>query len=272
MNETYNTRAIKLIVGGIGLFIIFLLIIAFFPIVVVGAGERGVVFNNASGIESRILGEGTHLRIPFLESVKTLSVRTQTSTFDEAGPNSAGSQDSQQVDLKTTVNWHLDPAQVNRVYQSVGDLNDIKDSVLNNNVQDSIKAAVSKYQALDIQRNRDKVGEMAQALLQQKVKKYHIIIENLSLTNINFSNDFNAAVEAAQVAQQQAKKAEYEVTRVTNEATAAIAKAKGEAEAQRQVQQSLTPELLQKMWIEKWNGILPTTDLGNNIPTFILNK
>lgn len=252
-NEGLSIGA-KLIIGGIALFIGLIILISIFPIVIIGAGERGVVFNNASGIEDRILGEGTHFRTPFIENVHKISIRTQTTVFDEKGSDAAGSQDSQQVDLKVTINWHLDPAHVNQVYQSVGDLDQITSSVLNNNVQDAVKAAVSKYQALDIQRNRDKVGAIAQDFLQKKVTRYHIVIENLSLTNINFSGEFNQAVEQAQVAQQNAKKAEYQVVQVTNEAKAAIAKAQGEAEAQKQVQQSLTPELLQKMWIEAWRA------------------
>lgn len=249
-----NTGSIKWIVALIAFFIILIIIVSVFPVVVISAGNRGVVFNNGSGLESRILGEGVHFRIPFIESVTQMSVRTQTTTFDEAGPNSAGSQDSQQVDLKVTVNWHLDPSKVNDIYQSVGDLDAIRESVLTNNTQDAVKAAISKFQALDVQKNRDKVGNIAQDLLQIKVKRYHIIIENLSLTNINFSADFNTAVEQAQVAQQDAKKAQYKVVQVTNEADAAIAKAKGEAAAQAAVQQSLTPELLQKMWIEAWRA------------------
>ena len=264
--------SIKWIVIGIATF--FAVIIALFnlPIVVIHAGNRGVVFSNTAGVENKILGEGVHFRTPFIENVIQLPVRTQATSFDEKGADSAGTQDSQQVDLKVTINWHLDPSHLNRVYQEVGNIDDVISKVLTNNVQDSVKQAISKYQALDVQKNRDTVANNALIILQKKVGRYRVIVENLSLTNINFSGEFNTAVEAAQVAQQKAKQAEYTVQQVKNEADAAIAKAKGEAEAQRQVQQTLTPELLQKMWIEKWNGVLPSTDLGNNTPSFILNK
>jgi prohibitin 1 len=85
-----------------------------------------------------------------------------------------------------------------------------------------------------------------------------IIVDNLSLTNINFSADFNNAVESAQVALQNAKRAEYDVKRVKNEADAAIAKAEGEAKAQQLQQQTLSPEVLQKLFLDKWDGHLPT--------------
>lgn len=262
----------KLIISGIALFIVLVIVLVNFPLVVIGAGDRGVVFNNQSGIEDRILGEGAHFRMPFLESVHTLSIKTQATTFDEKGGDSAGTADSQQVDLKVTVNWHLDASKINKIYQEIGDNNDVIAKVLTNNVQDAVKQSISKYQALEVQKNRDQVAGNALVLLQKKVARYHIVIENLSVTNFNFSPEFNTAIEQAQVAQQNAKKAEYQVVQVTNEANAAIAKAKGEAEAQRQVQQSLTPELLQKLYIEKWNGVLPSTQLGSTTPVFNLGK
>jgi len=140
-----------------------------------------------------------------------------------------------------------------------------------------VKQAVSKYQALEVQKNRDVVAGNALALLQEKVARYHIIVENLSLTNINFSADFNTAVEQAQVAQQKAKQAEYTVTQVKNEAQAAIAKAQGEAEAQKLKQQTLTPLLVQQQLVEalKTGSIkLPNTLIlgnGQSLSQFILN-
>lgn len=262
-------RIIKRVAMGVAGFIAVIVIIALFPIVIIGAGQRGVVFSNGTGVEDRILGEGVHFRIPLVETVHKMSIKTQATSFDEKGSNSAGTADSQQVDLQVTINWHLDPSKVNKIYQNIGTNDDVIANVLANNTQDAVKQAISKYQALDIQRNRDTVAETALALLQKKVKRYDVIVENLSLTNINFSSDFNVAVEQAQVAQQKAKQAEYTVQQVKNEAQAAIAKANGEAEAQRQVQQSLTPELLKKMAIEKWNGVLPPS--YGNAPLPFLN-
>lgn len=266
-------RNIKLAAFVGGIILLLVIIVSAFPVAYVPAGSRGVVFNNFSGIENRVLGEGTHFRIPFAESIIVMPIRTQVNSFDEKGADSAGTQDSQQVDLKVTINWHLDPAAVQKVYQEVGDNDAIISKVLTNNTQDSIKQAVSKYAALDVQKNRDTVAKTALALLQEKVVRYHIVVENLSLTNINFSSDFNAAVEAAQVANQNAIAAQNKVAQIKAEAEAAIAKANGEAEAQKLVQQSLTPELLQKMFLEKWNGVLPVyTGGGNPVPFLNIGK
>lgn len=258
-----------MIVGGVGLFIVLIIGIIFFPVIVVGAGERGVVFNNVSGIEPRILSEGTHVRMPFVESVINMPIKTQATSFDE----NAGTQDSQSIDVKLTVNWHLNPAKVNTIYQQIGDIEAVQNNVLTNNVQDSIKAAISKYVALDIQRNRDNVASRALNVLQIKMKRYNVIVDNLSITNINFSDQFNAAIEQAQVANQHAIAAENEVKTAQANAQAAIAQADGQAKAQEELQQTLTPEILEKLWIEKWNGVLPQYSTSNlPIPVFNIGK
>ena len=267
-----NKNSLGLTGKIIGFIIIVVLILVINPIVIIGAGDRGVVFNNFSGIESRVLGEGIHFRVPFVESVTKLSVRTQISNFEESGADSAGTQDSQRVDLKVTINWHLNPTQVNKIYQKVGDMTAVTTNVLSPAVKDSMKAAISHYVALDVQKNRDLVGSAALGLLQEKMKVYDVTIENLSITNINFSDQFNQAIEDAQVQQQKAKAAEYAVVTATNNANAAVAAATGQAKAQALLQQALTPELLQKMAIDKWNGSFPTYFGGGVLPFLNIGK
>jgi regulator of protease activity HflC (stomatin/prohibitin superfamily) len=173
------------------------------------------------------------------------------------------------VDVDVVLNWRLNAGEVNKIYQTVGNLDAVSSNVLENNVRDSIKAAVSKYVALDVQRNRDKVAATALESLQAKMKKYNVIVDNLSITNINFSEQFNQAIEDAQVQQQKAQAAEYAVKTATNNAAAAVATAQGQADSQKLVQQTLTPEILEKLWIEKWNGILPQYSTSNlPIPVF----
>lgn len=258
-----------IILGAV--FIILLIVIPNLPIVVIGAGQRGVVFNNATGIENRIMGEGTHWKTPFFESVISMPIQTQATQFDE----NAGTSDSQSVDIKLTVNWHLDPARVNKIYQNIGSIDAVVSNVLTPNTQDAIKAATSKYVALAIQKNRDNVSANALSILQSKLKKYNIMVDALSITNINFSGQFNAAVEQAQVAEQQAKAAENKVAQAKAEADQAIAQAEGQAKAQQLQQQTLTPEYLELQWINKWNGVLPAYSFGSTnepLPIFSVNK
>lgn len=233
--------------GFIGIFIVLILLVVFGPIVVIGAGQRGVVFSNLSGVENNILDEGTHFRQPFVESVIPMSIQTQSTQFTE----SAGTKDSQQINVEFTVNWRLNPAKVNVIYNNIGDIDAVTNNVLFPNAKDSLKASISKYEALQIQQNRDNVSASALTLLQGKMARYNIFVDNLSITNIDFSATFNTAVEEAQAAQQQAKQAEYQV-----------ATAKAQAQANDLKQQSLTPAILEQLALQKWNGVLPAY-LGN---------
>src|SRR3989344_4432218 len=103
----------------------FFLILFFSPIVIVGAGQRGVVFNSYSGVEERILGEGTHLRIPIVESIISVSVRTQKTDVKAE----AASKDLQTVNTDIVVNWHLDASKVNKIYQQIGDEDTVRDRI-----------------------------------------------------------------------------------------------------------------------------------------------
>jgi len=91
----------------------------------------------------------------------------------------------------------------------------------------------------------------------------------VSLVDFVFSPEFNKAIEAKQVAEQQAKQATFLVLKAAKEAEAEINKAKGQAEAQRLQQQTLTPILLQRQAIEKWDGKFPTVMGGSGALPFI---
>lgn len=258
------------IVGGIVILVIAIVILAALnPLVIIGAGQRGVVFNNGSGIENRILGEGTHFRIPLIENVQKMNVRVQKSEF----PEDTASKDLQRIKMNVAVNWQLVPNKVNKIYQQIGDNDTIVATLLTNRVQQSVKAEVSAYSAEEVQKNRDVLADKIEKNLEGKLKGYDIIITNVAITNLDYTPEFNAAIERKQLAQQEAEQAGYLKQKAQNEAAGVIAKAEGDAKAkvtnaeaeskaQALLQQSLTPELLQKMLIERWNGAYPQYMLG----------
>jgi regulator of protease activity HflC (stomatin/prohibitin superfamily) len=93
--------------------------------------------------------------------------------------------------------------------------------------------------------------------LKTRLATYHIAVDDISLVHVHFSRRFSDAVEAKQVAEQEAKRAEFVALKAVREAEAKVNLAKGEAEVQRLLRENLTPELLERQAIEKWNGTLP---------------
>jgi regulator of protease activity HflC (stomatin/prohibitin superfamily) len=95
------------------------------------------------------------------------------------------------------------------------------------------------------------------SLLTERLAAYHIAVDDISLVHVRFSNRFRDAVEAKQIAEQEAKRAEFVALKAKRDAEAQLNLAKGEAEAQRLLRENLTPEMLQRQAIAKWNGTLP---------------
>lgn len=255
MDDTSN---IKIVGGIVGFVLIVILFISALPFAFVGAGERGVVFNTMNGVENRILGEGIHFRIPFVENVTKMSIKVQKNDIKAE----AASKDLQTVSTDIVVNWHLDSGSVNKVYQNIGDEQAIVDRVLSPSVSEVVKAATAKYTAEEIISKRPLLKQDIDETLKLRVAQYHIILDDISIVNVDFSKDFNVAIEQKQVAEQNAKRAVFIAQQAEQEAAAEVNRAKGAAEAQRLQQQTLTQEILQKMWIEKWKGDVPTYVAG----------
>jgi regulator of protease activity HflC (stomatin/prohibitin superfamily) len=224
----------------------------------VGAGQRGVVFNAATGVENRILGEGVHFRVPLLESVTMVSVRVQKTDVKAE----AASKDLQTVNTDIVVNWHLDSGKVNKIYQKVGDEDAIRDRIIIPAVNEVVKAATAQMNVSDILGRRSELKANVDKLLSERLSGYDVLLDDVSIVNVSFSAEFNKAIEQKQVAQQEAERALFKTQEASASAQAAINIARGEAEANRLKQQSLSSELLQLRAIEKWDGKMPQVTSG----------
>ena len=145
-----------------------------------------------------------------------------------------------------------------------------------------MKTTIAKYTAEELITKRAEVADTLQKTLTNKLETKGIFVETISIVNLDFSAAYNNAIEQKQVAEQEAKKAEQELVKAKVEAEkkvveaqadadSKIIKAKAEAEAARIQKNELTKELIQLKWIEKWDGKLPTTSLGDD-SSLILNK
>ena len=249
------------ITGGITL-----LFMAIFlkPFAIVNAGERGVVMRLGQ-VQDTVLAEGIHPIVPLVTSVKRLSVRVQKNDFKA----DAASKDLQKVTTELTVNWHIDPRRVNKVYQQVGDSEQIVNGIVTPAVSEVLKAATAKKTAEEIITKRTELKDEIDNNLKKRLVAYGLLVDDVSLVNFSFSPEFSKAIESKQIAEQEAKQAEFGALKATKDAEAEVNRAKGQAEAQRLQRQTLTPELLQKQAIEKWNGQFPTVMGGSGALPFI---
>jgi len=251
-------------VAGTLVLLVLMVAIFFTPFVIVNAGERGVVMQFGK-VQEKVLGEGLHPIVPIVTSVQKLSMRVQKHQIQ----GQAASKDLQDVFTDVALNWHIVPQSANTVFQQIGDERNIVQRIINPAVEEVLKAVMAKYTAEEIITKREEVKAGVDDSLVKRLANYNIAVDDISLVSIHFSERFSQAVEAKQIAEQEAKRAEFVALKAIKEADAEVNRAKGKAEAQRLVRETLTPLLLQKQAIEKWNGEFPTVLGGNGALPFL---
>ncbi len=230
--------------------------------VIVNAGERGVLMQFGK-VQEQVLGEGIHVIFPTVYTVKKLSVRVQKQEISAE----ASSKDLQDVFTDVALNWHIIPEEANAIFQQIGDEKEVVDRIIDPAVEEVLKAVMAKYTAEEIITKRGEVKAAVDELLTLRLLTYHIAVDDISLVHVHFSQRFSDAVEAKQIAEQEAKRGEFLALKAVKEAEAKVNLAKGEAEVQRLLRDNLTPELLERQAIEKWDGKLPLIvgDGGKNL-------
>lgn len=234
----------------------------------VDTGNRGVVLRlqNPTG---EIKEQGFYWKTPFLEDVIEMPVQIKK----EEAEASAASKDLQDVTTKIALNYHLDPSRVGVIYQEVK--KEWASVIVQPAIQEAVKNATSKYTAEELITKRSEVREAISVNIREKVTPRGIIVDEVNIINFDFSQSFGAAIERKVTAEQEALASKNQLERIKYEAQQAIEKAKGEAESIRIQSQALTeqPQYLEKLAIERWDGVLPTymTD-GATTPFININK
>jgi len=261
---------------GVFLVLFFVAGLVWGSFVIVPAGHRGVVLLWGS-VEKRIMGEGLNLKMPFAETVIKVDVKVQPHPFKEID---AASKEYQMVKLTGMMNFHIDPAYVNDLYQRVG--LDFADKVIDPAFNDFVKEVVPTYMITEILPKREEIRQRAMQKLGDNLARYHIIVDDIYIANIRFSPEYEKAVEAKQVAQQQVEtqrqvlfqreiEAQQKVATAKGEAESILVVAQGQAKANDALSRSISPILVQYKGIEKWNGILPQVS-GGAVPFIDLGK
>ncbi len=245
--------------GLVGVVVVLVVLALLSGIYTVPAGRVGVI--TRFGAVNRVAYPGIGVKIPLVEGIVRLDVRTQKDQVDAQ----AASQDLQQVSSTIAVNYHLEGDQAVSVYQNIGA--DYADKVIAPSIQNAFKAVTAQYTAEQLIKDREKVRQNAEEQLKEQLAQYHVVVENFNIVNFNFSDAFNQAIEAKQVAQQQVETAKQHLAQAQVDAQTAIAQAQGQADAQAKLRDAgaLTPEYLQYLALTKWDGKLPQVT-GGTIP------
>jgi regulator of protease activity HflC (stomatin/prohibitin superfamily) len=254
----------------------FIVLVAWGSFVIVPAGHRGVVLWWGS-VEKRIMGEGLNLKVPFAETVIKVDVKVQPHPFKEID---AASKEYQMVKLTGMMNFHIDPSYVNDLYQRVG--LDFANKVIDPAFNDFVKEVVPHYVITEILPKREEIRKRAMEKLGDNLQRYHIVVDDIYISNIRFSPEYEKAIEAKQIAQQQVEtqrqvlaqreiEAQQKVASAKGEAESILVVAQGQAKANDALSRSINPILVQYRGIERWNGVLPQVS-GGALPLIDLGK
>lgn len=237
-------------------------VLLFFSVTTVGAGHRGVLLQLGE-VKPKVLDEGLHFLIPFIQTVQPIEVRVQK----EESSQTAASKDLQTVTATVAVNYSVDPTSVNKLYQEIG--MDYKGRIIDPAIAEALKAVTAQYTAEELISKRPEVSAKVKEMLEDKLTKYFMKLEEINIKEFAFSEEFNKAIEQKQTAEQNALKASRDLERIKIEAEQQITQAQAEAESLRLKKAEVTPELIQLKEIEvqekalqKWDGKLPAVTGG----------
>lgn len=276
------------IIGSIVALIV-AIILAFSMIKTVPTGYTGIL-TTFGKVEPNTVSAGVHVIAPWQKIVKldnrTQKVSVETDTF---------SKDIQQVKVSLAVNFCIDQATAQELYKTVGV--NYYESVVLPRILENVKAVVAEYSAENLVAKRGELSDEILTRLTDDAAAYGINIISISVEDIDFTDEFTDAVERKQVATQnklaaeteQAQKtmeeqaaadravisakakaeqdviaanAELEVTKI--QAEAALYAGEKEAEMNKRIAESLTPNLVKYYYIKQWEGVLPKTVLGED--------
>jgi regulator of protease activity HflC (stomatin/prohibitin superfamily) len=227
--------------------------------VIINPGEAGVLSILGSARYGALL-EGFHLKPPFVSRVDIYDVTVQK--FEV--PAQSSTKDLQQLSASFAINFRLDPLQVVDIRRKQGSLQNIVSKIIAPQTQESFKIAAARRTVEEAITKREELKHDFDVALGERLDKYGILVLDTSVVDLTFSVEFSRAVEEKQIAEQRAQRAVYVAQEAEQEAEANVNRAKGQAEAQRLLRETLTPELLQKQAIEKWDGKFPMVMGGNN--------
>lgn len=238
----------SLVLGTIAAVVLFLALNAF---VIINPGEAGVISILGKARDGALL-EGLHIKPPLISRVDVYDVTVQK--FEV--PAQSSTRDLQELSASFAINFRLDPTQVVEIRRKQGTLQNLVSKIIAPQTQESFKIAAAKRTAEEAITKRPELKQDFDDALSARLDKYGVVVIDTSVIDLNFSREFAKAVEDKQIAEQKAQRAVYIAQEASQEAQADINRAKGRAEAQRLLAETLKASggklVLQKEAIEAW--------------------
>lgn len=276
----YDTdKAIFKVIVGVGV-----CVLIWMSFGTVKAGEVGV--RTTLGAVSGIVEPGLYLKVPFIQKVNKINVKTLTVNYDKNGNEGdakdtsalfGASKDLQDVRIGVVVNYHINATKAAQIFTQYRSTENFELNVIEPIIREIVKSTSAQYTAEELVTKRTEFSDRVNGLLVQRLSEKDVIMERFSVTNFEFSTAFAQAIESKVTAVQSAEAAKNKLEQVKFEAQQQIEKAKAEAETIRIKAQAITQQggkdYVQLQALEKWDGKLPAQMIpGGTVPFIDLNR
>ncbi|KAK1937622.1 putative prohibitin [Babesia divergens] len=188
----------------------------------VEAGHRALVYNRLSGVSDTLFGEGTHFIIPWFQRPIIYDTSKWSILPAVFSPDLTSAAFGR---FTGTLHQRHDGI----IFRTLG--RDYDEKILPSIINEVLKSVVAHYNASQLLTQREVVSKSVRDQLIQRARDFNILLDDVSLTHVSFSPEYEKAVEAKQVAQQQAERSKYIVLKAKEEKKSTIIKAQGESEA-----------------------------------------
>jgi prohibitin 2 len=238
-------------------------------------GEKGVLLTFGKA-ESVPINEGLHFKIPFVQSI--VKFNTKTMKYDTIA--SSASKDLQVVSTNITTNFHIIDSEVYTIFKNIG--TGYIDIIIKPAEQEIVKATTAEFTAEELITKREQARMMMKDRLGEKLLRWNIVIDEVSITDFDFSDSFNNAIESKVTAEQLKLKADRDLLTIKVEAEQAkvkamglkeakIAEAEGNAQSIKLIDEQLkkSPQYIEYYKLQKWDGALSKVVTSNSVTPLI---
>ncbi|MCK9369487.1 prohibitin family protein [Candidatus Dojkabacteria bacterium] len=283
VNESTNEPKFGKIISLSVAFVV-IVILVFGSFGTVKAGEVGVrtTLGAVTGIEQ----PGFYLKLPFIQHMNKINVKTQTINYDRNGNEgderdtselAGASKDLQDVKIGVVVNYHINANTAEKIFVQYRSTENFELNVIEPIIRETVKSTSAQYTAEELVTKRAEYSDKVNISLIEKFATKDAVLERFSVTNFEFSPAFTQAIEAKVTAVQNAEAAKNKLEQIKFEAQQTIETAKASAEAIRISAQAINSQggadYVNLKAVEKWDGRLPTQMIpGSAVPFVNLNK